>query len=59
VEGKGNATIAEVSYQRKWVTEEEADASEKVKKLKEEVNFYICIQLNKLCQFYTLIIFQV
>ncbi|CAG5136131.1 unnamed protein product, partial [Candidula unifasciata] len=37
VEGKGNATIAEVSYQRKYVTEEDANVTEKVKQLKDEL----------------------
>ncbi|BFZ24971.1 hypothetical protein BsWGS_28010 [Bradybaena similaris] len=37
VEGKGNATIAEVSYQRKYVTEDDATVTEKVKQLKDEL----------------------
>ncbi|CAL1546814.1 unnamed protein product [Lymnaea stagnalis] len=37
VEGKGNATIAEVSYQNKYVTEDEATMTEKEKVLNEQV----------------------
>uniref|UniRef100_A0A0B7A8M9 DUF4139 domain-containing protein n=1 Tax=Arion vulgaris TaxID=1028688 RepID=A0A0B7A8M9_9EUPU len=37
VEGQGNATIAEVSYQHKFVAEDEATTTDKVKKLKDEL----------------------